>query len=62
MSAIKYTERARALVNRWLDGHAGDVQVDEEGSELRDVLVEEWEARADLERRIADALRRAVSQ
>jgi hypothetical protein len=54
-----YAQRARELVGRWLDGQSGDVEVDDAGGELRDVLDQEVEARRDLERRIADALRRA---
>ncbi len=54
-----YAQRARALVERWLDSPAGELQIDEEGTELRDLLADECQERLSLERRIADALRRA---
>lgn len=49
-------QRANTLVKEWLANGAGDVQVDKEGCQLRDVLDQETEARATLENRVAAAI------
>jgi ubiquinone biosynthesis protein UbiJ len=49
-------DKARAIVEEWLASESGEVQVDDAGGELRDVLDPDRGARADLERRIAERL------
>lgn len=53
-------QRIKTVVEDWLDGPSGEVQITEDGVTLQDVLHSDDEARVDLERRIAEVLARAA--